>query len=430
MKIDLRSRAIDGLPITGKRYNVRFNDHVASGLVLRIGVNGSKTWSFWQKIPKSSKIYTNTFGKVELDRFDRIKPSNVDSALAWATTQRTALQEGKGVRKTKRTAKGPMTTFELFDLYFNSHCKIKNRVSTQKNNLSLWRNHIEPEFGAIEITKIEFEDVDTFITQKTVQLKNRGGSGGRANNILTLLSAMMNFAFKRGWITTNPCMLVEKMKTNHDWPEISDNQRAKLVEESRRESEMMELIVLFALTTGARKQEILKARWEEFRDNCWTIPKHRKKSNKEHVIPLPANLLQLLLKWKNRQGTVDQSGHQSTIVRTTGFVFPSNAKKFDGKYNKKNDSIEKATPEYARPAIEDIKSPWTRIRKRAGLMHIRFHDLRHDFGTECAKNGISLYELMSAMGHSNIETTLRYIRKAPLDRQIALFALRENSLFG
>lgn len=46
--------------------------------------------------------------------------------------------------------------------------------------------------------------------------------------------------------------------------------------------------------------------------------------------------------------------------------------------------------------------------KRAGLPEIRFHDLRHSFGTQAAKR-FPIHEVQVMMGHANIATTMRYL---------------------
>jgi integrase len=51
--------------------------------------------------------------------------------------------------------------------------------------------------------------------------------------------------------------------------------------------------------------------------------------------------------------------------------------------------------------------------KRAGLRAIRFHDLRHTFGTHCAGAGVPLRTLQEWMGHRDFKTTLIYADYAP-----------------
>jgi integrase len=48
-------------------------------------------------------------------------------------------------------------------------------------------------------------------------------------------------------------------------------------------------------------------------------------------------------------------------------------------------------------------------RKRAELPPLRFHDLRHTFGSLAVDGGASLVQVQAWMGHSAIQTTMRYL---------------------
>ena len=60
---------------------------------------------------------------------------------------------------------------------------------------------------------------------------------------------------------------------------------------------------------------------------------------------------------------------------------------------------------------------------RAGLRSLRFHDLRHTFGTRAVEQAESILELKEWMGHANVQTTMRYLHyksKADAARRLAL----------
>lgn len=428
MRYQLNEKTISKLAVTGKRYDVRFEGQAAKGLVLRVGASGSKTWTFVQKIPGRAEVHCATMGKVDLDPHDRIKPSDIDAALVWAAKQRKAIRKGKTKSAVNRHSKGPISLRELYKEYVEQHSRHKKRLSSQKDDECLWRLHIEPEFGGHKIKKISFPEVDAFICRKESELKDKGLSGRRVNNVLALLSSMMNFACKRRYIKSNPCSGIEKRKFDMTWPELTDAQRQHLRVAAQEEGEMMGLIVDIALVTGARKMEILNARWEEIRGDIWTIPVERKKGKREHVLTLPPLLRVALREWRRRDAIIDERGTRAPVTRNTGYVFPSNGAKYNGKYDDKNRRYEGVVPETLRPALGDIKGPWTRIRKSVGLENFRFHDLRHDFGTQSAKVGVDVFALMKAMGHQRIETTMRYINRAGLDGQKTVLAMREELL--
>jgi integrase len=62
--------------------------------------------------------------------------------------------------------------------------------------------------------------------------------------------------------------------------------------------------------------------------------------------------------------------------------------------------------------------------KRAGLRPIRFHDLRHTFGTLMATAGAPLRSIQEWLGHSDCRTTSLYADYAPDSSQGAVWAER------
>jgi integrase len=55
---------------------------------------------------------------------------------------------------------------------------------------------------------------------------------------------------------------------------------------------------------------------------------------------------------------------------------------------------------------------WTACR-RAGLREIRWHDLRHSFGSQLAIANVPVRQIQGWMGHSTIAMTMRYMHLAP-----------------
>lgn len=59
-----------------------------------------------------------------------------------------------------------------------------------------------------------------------------------------------------------------------------------------------------------------------------------------------------------------------------------------------------------------LRPRYDRARDAAGLPALRFHDLRHTYGSLLA-GGVDLISVKSAMGHSQIGTTERYLHARP-----------------
>jgi integrase len=60
-----------------------------------------------------------------------------------------------------------------------------------------------------------------------------------------------------------------------------------------------------------------------------------------------------------------------------------------------------------------LRRRFERARDAAGLEPLRFHDLRHTYGSLLVAGGIDLPSVKAAMGHSRITTTERYLHARP-----------------
>ena len=49
------------------------------------------------------------------------------------------------------------------------------------------------------------------------------------------------------------------------------------------------------------------------------------------------------------------------------------------------------------------------------MAHANAHRLRHTFGADMVRAGVSLPALMQLMGHAHIHTTMRYVQLSPQD---------------
>jgi integrase len=68
-----------------------------------------------------------------------------------------------------------------------------------------------------------------------------------------------------------------------------------------------------------------------------------------------------------------------------------------------------------------LRRRYNRALERAGLRRLRFHDLRHTFGTRMiAKADIS--RVQEWMGHADVQTTMKYLHYAPREGDAALVA--------
>lgn len=238
---------------------------------------------------------------------------------------------------------------------------------------SLLRNHLLPRFGSRYLDEITRNDIQSLHQDRIAC----GSAIASANHLLTLLCYIFNLAMR--WetpgIKTNPCKGIPMPEANNQ------RERYLSVEEAQRlyaslcqsESPMLAYIVPMLILTGARKREVLDARWEDFDlVRClWRIP--ITKSGKARHVPLSDGAVQLL----------------STVPRKEDCPWAF------------------ANPKTGKPFVSIFYS-WDTARKRAGLAEVRIHDLRHSFASLLVNAGRTLYEVQHILGHTQVKTTQRY----------------------
>jgi len=68
-----------------------------------------------------------------------------------------------------------------------------------------------------------------------------------------------------------------------------------------------------------------------------------------------------------------------------------------------------------------LRRRFKRARDAVGLRPLRWHDLRHTFGSLLVAGGVDLVSVQDALGHSQLSTTSRYLHARPATERAALF---------
>lgn len=196
---------------------------------------------------------------------------------------------------------------------------------------------------------------------------------------LACLSKMFNLAMKEWeWCKVNPVSFIKIGKLNNEidrWLTYAEEQTLlSLMALWLRE------LVIFALNTGMRINEILSLKWAEINMQGKTVTVIKTKNKKKRTIPLNQTVYNLLIE-------------KSRVRALSGFVF----------VNYKGD----------RHSIETVSKMFNLSVKKSGIPHCRFHDLRHTFATRLAQAGVDLYKISKLLGHSDIKQTQRYAHHCP-----------------
>jgi integrase len=68
-----------------------------------------------------------------------------------------------------------------------------------------------------------------------------------------------------------------------------------------------------------------------------------------------------------------------------------------------------------------VRRRFKAARDAIGIRPLRFHDLRHTYGSLLAAAGVDLVTIQAAMGHSQLATTSRYLHAKPAVEQAEIF---------
>lgn len=75
----------------------------------------------------------------------------------------------------------------------------------------------------------------------------------------------------------------------------------------------------------------------------------------------------------------------------------------------------------------DIHKSFTTVLKEANIENFRFHDLRHSVATRLVEKNIDLVVVKEILGHSKIDTTMRYAHAVPKRKIEAINVLNSYS---
>jgi integrase len=346
----------------GSRKTV-YRDANCKGLSLEVRSTEGKTWYL---------TYTNRRGKRHQHRLGDLQDLSLSQARTLADQCRTTVAMG-GDPAEEQALLRQTPTFSLFiiEQYLPF---IQTYKRSWKCDLSTLRVHLLPALGEREMDTIKRTDI---LTLQQQWLRD-GLAPGTINKYLVLLRYVFNLAIR--WevpgVTTNPTKQVALLQVNNNRQRFlsTDEARALIEAVQASSNEVLEPIVSMLLLTGARKREVLDARWEELDWNrrLWRIPKT--KAGKPRYVPLSTATLELLERRKQPSGR-------------SGYIFPN--------------------PTTDKP-FQSIFYSWDTARKQAGLDDLRMHDLRHSFASFLINGGRSLYEVQQLLGHSNSNMTQRY----------------------
>jgi integrase len=230
--------------------------------------------------------------------------------------------------------------------------------------------HLSGFFGGLTVAELTPARISEYKSFR----RTEGAKPATLSRELEVLRHALNLAVREWeWLDRSPFEKIRIDKFNNKV------ERWLTREEEKRLLEVSPLwlreIIIFALNTGMRENEILSLQWPQV-DLCRRTATLLETKNKEiRTAPLNQTVCQML-------------SVKGKIRHISGYVSTSQAgTKIDAR---------------------NLLRAFYKAREEAKLEDVRFHDLRHSFATRLVQENIDLYVVQKLMGHKSITMTMRY----------------------
>lgn len=249
-----------------------------------------------------------------------------------------------------------------------------------KNNKKAWDldNYRIPKivayFGTIKASALKTNKIEQF----RLDLQSQNIAPSTVNRYCALIRSAYNWGIREGLVDHNPMEGVrfyneaERARLRYLTPE----ERTKLINSCSAE---LRPIVIIALSTGMRQNEILSLRWQHVDLTNKLIYVYRSKSGTPRHVPLTNEVINVL----------------TEIPKVNEFVFQERIR---GHY----------------------RTDWAKALEVSSIADLHFHDLRHDFASHMVALGKDLYTIASILGHSSLQMTKRYSHLSPTGLRSAI----------
>jgi len=256
-----------------------------------------------------------------------------------------------------------LTFEELAQKYLN-HASLGSRPKQQTMMTHFWVSHL----GQRKVTEITAAKITSILQQLTERYAN-----ATVNRYKAVISVIFSFARRSLFAIDNPVMRIPALQEHNARTRfLSTTERTSLLNACKQSTwSKLYLLVLMAITTGARRSELLNLTWADIDLKRQLAYIRTSKNGEPRTLPLTQAITELL----------------SRLNQDYSLVFHS---------------------ERCPTKPYDFTKQWLKALEIAAIKDFRFHDLRHTCASYLAQGGASLLEIGEVLGHKQIQMTKRY----------------------
>lgn len=376
-KFAFTKKAIETLPAhdpASPSREMEYADIECIGLHLRVSKNGRRFFQHRYRFLGRKMC-------ISLGEFPAV---SVQEARTRVAEHKAMLARDKDPAVERGKIRADLTFQEFAEKHYMPHARAHKATADDDNNFI--NRRLNPVIGKLRLQAITPRDISLLHAKE----KDRT-TASTANNLLTLVRRMFNLAKTWGLLEKNPTADLQKFKEGPLRERyLSKEELPKFMKALEDEDDRLSVAAIrMLLYTGCRREEMLSLKWENVRMDEARIFLPKTKNGRSRTVHLNSKAKEVLDDLLARKEQEDRT-------RDSDYVFPSR------KGTKKG-------------YIYDLRKPFEKACKLAGIGNFRIHDIRHTFASLAVRSGADLYAVQRLLGHQDIAMTQRYAHIAADD---------------
>jgi len=287
------------------------------------------------------------------------------------------------------------------DRWVRDYARVECKPSTADGYEGVLKQYLRPRFGKKRLDEIKRDDLKALIHE----LIGKELSRNTIRNALCVIRGLFNYAIEDGLLEANPAARLGRFTRSAKSAEpkgiaLTPPEVRQFLKAAQEICLEYYVLFLMAVRAGLRRGELVAVRWGD-------IQLGGKQSEADRFIVVRHNYVR-------RQHTTTKSKKQRRVDLSRelqGALLELRDKRLLAAYLEgKNDISDELVFPSPEGTILDPDNLYHRfflpVLAKAGIRKIRFHDLRHTFGSLLIQSGATLIYVKEQMGHSSIQVTV------------------------
>lgn len=359
---------------SGKR-KTQYWDTKTKGFYLEVYDSGHGTFYYRYKGESGKQVHHRLGDRQKL----KVKAAREAITLIEGNLAKGIYPDTREEKKQKQAElrKQDITVGDVYDSVYHPHLKAK--IVSHVDTNGRFRNHILPSLGKKKLASVKRTDIEKLL----IGLRSeKGFMNSSLNRILADVRTFFQYFVEHTDYPSyaNPSAGIKKFKEQEkEYRELTVEEWLALLKAAKKSyNPHIYYIIQIWMLTGARRNEVLQAKWNDFNleERQWVIS--RNKQNKRDVKALSDEAVQAI----------------QSIPKVPGseYLFPQRR------------NIHKP--------VQNIHHAFKDVKAAAGISkNFTPHDFRHQFATTLFREGVDITLIQSLLAHGQLRTTLRYVRK-------------------